>query len=119
MITIYHNTRCSKSRAACDLVGHALNVSGETVHIVEYLKHPPTIDDLKKLHQMLGGSVRDMIRDNEPIYAELGLADPALSDAVLYKAIAEHPILLQRPIVTRNGRAVIGRPPEGVRALFD
>jgi ArsC family len=60
---------------------------------------------------MLGGSVRDMIRDNEPEYKELGLAAPALADAALYKAIAEHPILLQRPIVIRDGRAVVGRPP--------
>jgi arsenate reductase (glutaredoxin) len=119
MITIYHNARCSKSRTACDLIGDTLNVSGEPVRIVEYLKQPPTVDELRELHRMLGGSLRDMIRENEPVYKELGLAAPQLTDAALYKAIAEHPILLQRPIVTRNGRAVMGRPPEAVRALFD
>lgn len=119
MITIYHNTRCSKSRSACDLISSTLNVSGEPVRIVEYLKYPLTVIELEELHRMLGGSIRDMIRDNEPEYRELGLAAPEWTDAALYKAIAEHPILLQRPIVTRDGRAVVGRPPEAVRALFD
>jgi arsenate reductase len=119
MITIYHNTRCSKSRAACDLIRDALATSGESVRIVEYLKEPPTVEDLEQLHRMLGGPVRGMMRDTESVYRDLGLADPALSDAALYEAIAEHPILLQRPIVVRDGRAVIGRPPETIRALFD
>jgi arsenate reductase (glutaredoxin) len=119
MITIYHNPRCSKSRATCSLIVETLNVSGEPVRIVEYLKHPPTVEDLKELHQMLGGSVRDMIRDNEPIYDELGLTVTSFTDAALYEMIARHPMLLQRPIVTRNGRAVVGRPPEAVRALFE
>lgn len=119
MITIYHNTRCSKSRAACELVTDTLRASNEPVRIIEYLEEPLTVDDLEQLHRMLGGSVRDMMRDNEAVYKDLGLADPALSDAALYAAIAEHPILLQRPIVVRNGRAVIGRPPEALRVLFD
>jgi arsenate reductase (glutaredoxin) len=117
MITIYHNPRCSKSRASCDLVG-ALNTRGEPVEVIEYLKHPPTLQQLKKLNAMLKCPVRDMIRNNEKEYAELGLADPALTDSQLYEAIVHHPILLQRPIVVRDGRAVIGRPPENVDALF-
>ena len=118
MITIYHNPRCSKSRGACELVNGRLNRSGEPVKIVEYLKEPPSLDDLKALHQMLGGSVRDMIRDNEAPYKELGLADPTLTDDQLYGAIVAHPILLQRPIVVRGGRAAIGRPPENIEVLF-
>jgi arsenate reductase len=59
-----------------------------------------------------------MIRDNEAPYRELGLADASLSDDALLQAIAAHPILLQRPIVVRGKRAVIGRPPENVAALF-
>lgn len=118
MITIYHNPRCSKSRGACDLVNDRLNQSGEPVNIVEYLKEPPTLEDIKALHRMLGGSVRDMIRDNETPYKELGLADPATTDEQLLEAIVAHPILLQRPIVVRNGKAAIGRPPENVEALF-
>lgn len=118
MITVYHNPRCSKSRGACELIDDRLNRSGETVKVIEYLKEPPSIDDLKALHQMLGGSVRDMIRENETPFKELGLADVSLSDDQLYKAIAAHPILLQRPIVVRDGRAVIGRPPENIEVLF-
>lgn len=119
MITIYHNPRCSKSRGACELVDGRLNQSGEEVRVVEYLKEPLSVGALKALHQMLGGSVRDMIRDNEAPYKDLGLADSGLSDEQLYEALAQHPILLQRPIVVRNGRAVIARPPENVEALFD
>jgi arsenate reductase len=59
-----------------------------------------------------------MIRDNEAEYKELQLADTPLTDSQLYEALEKHPILLQRPIVVRNGRAVIGRPPENVAALF-
>lgn len=118
MITIYHNPRCSKSRGACELINDRLNQSGESIQIVEYLKEPPTLDDLKALRQMLGGSVRDMIRESETPYKELGLADPQMSDEQLLEAIVDHPILLQRPIVVRNGKAVIGRPPENIEALF-
>jgi arsenate reductase len=119
MITIYHNPRCSKSRGTCELVNDRLSRSGEPVKIVEYLKEPLSIEDLKALHEMLGGTVRDMIRDNEAPYQELRLAEPTLTDDQLYEAIIAHPILLQRPIVVRNGRAVIGRPPENVEALFE
>lgn len=119
MITIYHNPRCTKSRGACERVNHHLSQTGEPLKIVEYMKAPPSIADLKALHEMLGGTVRDMIRDNEAPYVELGLADPSLTDDRLYEAIAAHPILLQRPIVIRGDRAVIGRPPENVETLFE
>ncbi|CAN7639449.1 arsenate reductase (glutaredoxin) [Trinickia sp. LjRoot230] len=119
MVTIYHNTRCSKSRAACELVRGAVAASAEPVRVIEYLKEPLDKEQLKDLHRMLGGAVRDMIRDSEPLYEQLGLDDIALSDAALFEALAAHPLLLQRPIVIRNGRAVIGRPPEAVRTLFD
>lgn len=118
MITIYHNTRCSKSRSTCELIESTLNTSGEPVRIVEYLKEPLGVAELKGLHRMLGGRVRDMIRDTEPMYVELGLGDASLDDNALFEALAAHPVLLQRPIVTRNGRAVIGRPAEAVRTLF-
>jgi len=118
MITIYHNARCSKSRSTCELIDSTLNTSGEPVRIVEYLKEPLGVAELKALQRMLGGNVRDMIRYTEPVYSELGLGDASLHDDALFQALAAHPILLQRPIVTRNGRAVIGRPPEAVRTLF-
>ena len=118
MITIYHNPRCSKSRGACELVNDVYNPSNEPVEIVEYLKTPLTVAQLMELNRMLGCTVRDMIRDAEAAYKEENLADPSLGDAQLYEAIVEHPILLQRPIVVRNGRAIIGRPPENIKALF-
>ena len=118
MITIYHNARCSKSRAACELIANTYNSANEPTEIVDYLKQPPTVAQLKQLNAQLGCTVREMIRDTEAEYKNLQLADPALSDAQLYEALAAHPILLQRPIVVRNGRAVIGRPPENVGALF-
>ncbi|AXL50695.1 arsenate reductase (glutaredoxin) [Paraburkholderia caffeinilytica] len=118
MITIYHNPRCSKSRAACDLITTTYNRANEPTEIVEYLKQPLTVAQLKELNAQLGCSVREMIRDTEPEYKALDLSDSTLSDAQLYEALAKHPILLQRPIVVRNGRAVIGRPPENVEVLF-
>ncbi|WP_341317289.1 arsenate reductase (glutaredoxin) [Paraburkholderia sp. IMGN_8] len=118
MITIYHNPRCSKSRAACELIASTYNNTNEPTEIVEYLKQPLTIAQLKQLNAQLGCTVREMIRDTESEYKELQLSDRTLSDAQLYEALARHPILLQRPIVVRNGRAVIGRPPENVEALF-
>jgi arsenate reductase len=119
MITIYHNSRCSKSRGACELLTLTYNVVNEPVEVIEYLKTPLTVDQLKALHAMLGCPLRDMIRTGETEYKELGLDAAGLSDDQLYEAIVSHPILLQRPIVVRNGRAVIGRPPENVAALFD
>ena len=119
MITIYHNPRCSKSRSTCDLIATAYKPANEPVEIVEYLKTPLTVSELRQINTMLGSPVREMLRDTEQEYTDLGLADPALTDDQLYEAIAKHPILLERPIVVRNGRAVIGRPPENVAVLFD
>jgi arsenate reductase (glutaredoxin) len=119
MITIYHNPRCSKSRGACDLLGTTFNVANEPVEIIEYLREPLTVAQLKELNRMLGCPVRDMMRDTEPEYKQLGLGAVDVSDEHLYEAIVEHPILLQRPIVVRNGKAVIGRPPENINTLFD
>jgi arsenate reductase (glutaredoxin) len=118
MITIYHNPRCSKSRAACDLIASSYNTANEATEIVEYLKQPLTVAQLKQLNAQLGCTVREMIRATEAEYKALELSDTTLSDAQLYEALVKHPILLQRPIVVRNGRAVIGRPPENVEALF-
>ncbi|TXI01418.1 MULTISPECIES: arsenate reductase (glutaredoxin) [unclassified Cupriavidus] len=118
MITIYHNPRCSKSRETLALVEAGAQRLGESVEIVEYLKTPPTLATLRQLHTMLGVPVRAMLRDNEAAYQELDLADPGLTDAELLAAVADNPILLQRPVVVRDRRAVIGRPPENVNTLL-
>jgi arsenate reductase len=109
MITIYHNPLCSKSRATCELITTTYNRTNEASEVVEYLK---------QLNAQLGGTVREMIRDTEAEYKDLRLSHTSLTDSQLYEALAKHPILLQRPIVVRNGRAVIGRPPENVATLF-
>lgn len=119
MITIYHNPDCSKSRGACELLANTYNVANEPVEIIEYLKQPLSVAQLKALNSMLGCPVRDMLRDTEAVYEEIGLNNPSLSDDQLYEAIAAHPVLMQRPIVVRDGQAVIGRPPERVKALFE
>ncbi|KVE37944.1 arsenate reductase (glutaredoxin) [Burkholderia sp. BDU5] len=119
MITIYHNPRCSKSRETLALLETLNQTAGEAINVVEYLKQPPTVAQLKVLHRQLGRPVREMIRDNEAPYKDLNLADAGVSDAQLCDAIAEHPILLQRPIVVRGDKAAIGRPPETVMSLFE
>lgn len=118
MITVYHNPRCSKSREACALIETACAASGEDVTVIEYLKMPPTLAELKSLHTRLGVPVRDMLREGETEYAELGLSNASLSDNDLLAAIVAHPKLLQRPIVVRGEHAVIARPPERVKEVL-
>lgn len=111
-MTFYHNPRCSKSRAALEL----LRTKGVSVRLVEYLQTPPDIAELRSLAGMLGGA-RAIVRDGEPAYREAGLG-PSSSDQELLDAVVRHPILLQRPILVRDGKAAIGRPPEAVLALL-
>ncbi|BFI96350.1 MAG: arsenate reductase (glutaredoxin) [Rhodanobacter sp.] len=108
MIRIYHNPRCSKSRAALALL------EGRAVEVVHYLDTPPGTAELKRLLKLLGIPARQLLRSGEAIYKELGLADPALDDEALIAAMAAHPILIERPIVIANEQARIGRPPEAV-----
>jgi arsenate reductase (glutaredoxin) len=105
--SLYFNPRCSKCRTAQGL----LDERGIDAHVIEYLKAPLTVPQLRVLMGQLGISdPRRMMRTGEDIYATLGLAE-ASGDALL-EAIATHPVLLERPIVVRDGRAVIARPPE-------
>ena len=113
-VTIYHNPRCSKSRATLDL----LRQRGVEPSIVEYLKDPPTAAVLDDLLRRLGLEPRDLMRRKEPEYAELGLDDPGLSRAALIEAMVTHPRLIERPIVVKDGRAALGRPPESVLEIL-
>ena len=111
---IYHNPRCSKSRAALDLLReHKIEP-----RVIEYLKTPPDAKTLKGLLVKLGLSPRDILRDGEEEFARLKLEDPKKTDRELIDAIVKHPVLLQRPIVVRGNRAVIGRPPEKIKQLL-
>ena len=87
-----------------------------TLDVVDYLKTPLSLRQLSVLREQLGTRARDMVRDNEAEFEQLGLA--AADEAALLQAIADHPRLLQRPIVSFRGRAMIGRPPERLTGLL-
>jgi arsenate reductase len=114
MVRIYHNNRCSKSRATLAL----LEQRGEPVEVIHYLDHPPTASELVVLLKLLGMSPRELMRSSEAEYRELGLDEPTLDDATLIAAMVAHPKLIERPIVVANGRAAIGRPLEAVLAIL-
>jgi arsenate reductase len=114
MLRIYHNNRCSKSRATLAL----LEQHGGEIEVVNYLDTPPSAAELTVLLRQLGMTARELLRTGEEEYRSLGLDDPALDDAALIAAMVAHPKLIERPIVVANGKAVIGRPPEGVLAIL-
>lgn len=113
-VTIWHNPRCSKSRQTLDL----LRSKGVEPKIREYLKEPPSKAEVEKLIGLVGGDPAALIRDGEAEFKSLKLDKAALGKAEIAKAIAAHPILLQRPIVVSGSRAAIGRPPEAVLSLL-
>ena len=114
MIRIYHNNRCSKSRATLQL----LQERGEQLTVINYLETPPTAAELTVLLTQLGMTARQLLRQGETEYESLGLADPALDDAALIASMVAHPKLIERPIVVANGKAALGRPPEAVLAIL-
>jgi arsenate reductase len=113
-VTIYHNPRCSKSRATLQL----LEARGVKPKVVEYLKTPPTATELKAILKELGMKPNDLIRKGEPLYAELRLKERDLSDDQLIALMVANPILIERPIVVARGKAAIGRPPENVLEIL-
>ncbi|MEO5829576.1 MAG: arsenate reductase (glutaredoxin) [Rhodanobacter sp.] len=114
MVRIYHNNRCSKSRATLAL----LEQRGDPVEVINYLDTPPNADELTMLLKQLGMRARELMRTGEPEYQSLGLQDPSLDDATLIAAMVAHPKLIERPIVVANGKAALGRPPEAVLAIL-
>lgn len=112
-VLIYHNPRCSKSRQTLKL----LEDNGIQPEVRLYLENPPSAAELKKLLKALDLPARDLLRKGEAEYKELGLADTSLSEAKLIAAMVEHPRLMERPVVVRDGKAVLGRPPENALAL--
>lgn len=108
--TLYHNPRCSKSRATLAL----LRDQGVEPQIVEYLKTPPDAKTLRSIIDKLGISPRDLLRTGEAEYRELGLKDAELDAEALIRTMVEHPKLIERPILIQGARARIGRPPEQV-----
>ncbi|MBD3664272.1 arsenate reductase (glutaredoxin) [Sulfitobacter aestuariivivens] len=114
MITIWHNPRCSKSRQALALI----EAAGIDVTVRKYLEDAPGVAELETAQQALGlTSAIDMMRTGEKVFRELGLSKDT-PDTDLRSAMATHPILIERPIVFNAGNAVVGRPPEAVKALL-
>ncbi len=114
MTTIYHNPRCSKSRQTLALIEE----KGVSPEIVLYLDTPLDAETVKDLLDKLGMTARDIIRKGEDAYKENNLGDNSLSEDALIEAIAQHPRLLERPIVVKGEKAIMGRPPENVLALL-
>ncbi len=112
-VTIYHNPRCGKSRAALAILAQ----HGIEPIIVEYLKNPPSKEELRVIVGKLGIKPEQIVRKGEDVYKER-FADKPLSNEQWLGALASHPILIERPIVIRGDRAVIGRPPEKVSTLL-
>ncbi|WBY03259.1 arsenate reductase (glutaredoxin) [Ramlibacter tataouinensis] len=113
-VTIYHNPACSTSRNTLAL----LRERGAEPRVVEYLKSPPSRDELKRLIAQMGLAVRDVLRRKGTPYEELGLDDPAWTDEQLLDFMLQHPILIQRPIVATPLGARLGRPPEAVLEIL-
>lgn len=110
-----HNPRCSKSRGACDLLGSR----GLDVEIVRYLDTPPDADELRQIIAMLDEPADALVR-RDAHFRELGITERSLDgEEAVVALLVEHPRLLQRPIVIRDGRAIIARPPERVAELID
>ncbi len=112
--TIYHNPRCSKSRAALAY----LRERDVEPTIVEYLKTRPDAEEIQALLGKIGISARELLRTGEDEYEQLGLADQAKAHDELVDAMAAHSILIERPIIIRGDRAVIGRPTEAIDELL-
>jgi len=112
--TFYHNPRCSKSRQTLQL----LNENGVDLDVVEYLKTPPDYETLNAILTMLNIEPRDLMRKGEDEYTQLNLNNAALTREQLIHAMVETPKLIERPILVKDGKAVIGRPPELVLELL-
>ncbi|MCK5726404.1 MAG: arsenate reductase (glutaredoxin) [Thiotrichaceae bacterium] len=114
-VILYHNPRCSKSRASLELLGE----QGVEPKIIKYLDTPLDPRSIKKLLKLLGLSdPRALMRTHETEYKDNNLADESLTVDQLIQAIVDYPKLMERPIVVNNGQAAIGRPPENILAIL-
>lgn len=112
-IIIYHNNRCSKSREACSV----LSEKGLSFETIEYLKTPPTEKKIKELLKKLGMKCEDIVRKGEPLYKEK-FANKKLSEKEWINVLSNNPILIERPIIVKGDKAVIGRPIEKLSDLL-
>lgn len=112
-IQIWHNPRCSKSRNALNL----LEEKGINPQIVKYLEDTPTKDELKNILKMLNITAKELLRTGEDVYKELNLKDENNEENII-DAMIENPKLIERPIIIKNGKAVIARPIENLEELL-
>lgn len=112
-ISIYHNPRCGKSRNTLAII----NDKNIDVDVIEYLKTPPTTDELKAVVKKLGIKPEELIRKGEAVFKE-NYKGKQLSDDEWIDVMVANPILIERPIVIKGDKAVIGRPPENVLSLI-
>ncbi len=113
-VKIYHNPRCTKSRQTLQL----LKDQGIEPEIIEYLKTPPTSDELDSILQKLGMEPRDLMRKKEAEYKQTGMDDPSLGRREMIDGMVSTPKLIERPIVLANDKAAVGRPPENVLEIL-
>lgn len=113
-VKIYHNPRCTKSRQTLQL----LRDRGIEPEVIEYLKTPPSVEELTDILQKLDMEPRALMRKQEAEYKASGLDNSALDKQSLINGMVNHPILIERPIVLANGKAAIGRPPENVLGIL-
>jgi len=113
-ITIYHNPRCSKSRATLEL----LREHGHEPRIINYLETPPDAEELESILENLELEPRDLMRTHEKEYQVAGADNPELSRKELIRILHDYPRLIERPIVIARGKAVIGRPPGKVLKII-
>jgi len=112
-VTIYHNPRCSKSRATMAL----LEERHAKANVIEYLKNPPSEDELARLLTMLGKEPEELMRKGESEYGQYIKGQNLTREEKIMRMV-EHPVLIERPIVVSNGKAAIGRPPESVLEIL-
>ena len=110
---IYHNPRCSKSRQTLNIIKE----SGQDVDIIEYLKTPPTVEELEEVFLKLNLPIEYLIRTSDEVY-KTEYKGKELTDAEWIQALVEHPSMLERPIVVKDDQAILGRPPENVQKLL-
>jgi arsenate reductase len=114
-ITIYHNPNCSKSRQTLEL----LRERGVEPKIIHYLETPPDEETLRQLLQLMEMEPLDLVRKKEDLFQELAIEKMLPDSQQLVRIMVENPILIERPIVVKGNRAVIGRPPDSVLTLID
>ncbi len=115
-LTVWHNPKCSKSRKTLEL----LEKRGFKPQVRRYLEDPPTQEELDQVLEALNLDPRELMRRREAEYEEMDLADAGRTHEELTRAMINNPVLIQRPVVlTSDGRAKLGRPPESVLSLFD